>query len=154
MKSTFVNGNIETVENIFDDLTEGQGHDCQIVAPQTQDGYADEEADDGSQQTADEDGNNHQQNGVTDVLVQKGNGHNAGKSADAHKTGMAQAQLAQNAHGKVQGQGHDDIDADGNKLTAEAAAEDAVVIQKQNNGKNNHNADQRNDILPGGFRFP
>ncbi len=149
----FIGADIHIADDILHDLAEGQGHDGQIVAPQPQDGNADEEADDGSQQTADENGNNHQQNGVTDVLVQKGNGHNAGKRADAHKTGMAQAQLAADAHQKVQGNRQGDVDTDGNQVTIDRAAQHSGSVQKLHDNKRRNDHKIGDSVGPGGFVF-
>ena len=149
-----VNGHIEAVENVFDDLTEGQSDDGQVVAPQTKHGDTDEEACNTGQYCADDDTEGHEQGWACDIIAQHGHGDDAGKSADAHKARVTQAQLAHDTNGKVQGQSHDDIDADGYQLAAQTALEDTAGIQAVKDRKDDGQNGKGDEVLPRGFRFP
>ena len=98
-----VHGHPDTVDNALDNFTEGQGHNGQIVAPQTQNGNADQEARDTGAQTAANQGADQPEGfGFDGQAVEHpaGNDH-AGEGAHAHKSGVAQAQLTGNAHHQV-----------------------------------------------------
>ena len=123
-----INGDVQAVQYVFNDFTESEGNDRQIVSAQTENRDADEETGNGSEQAADDDSDSHQQNRIADIVAKEGNGDNAGESTHAHKACVSQAELTENTDGQVQGQRHDDVDTDGDQLTAEAAAEDAVIV--------------------------
>ena len=57
-----------------------------------------------------------------DGVLERGGHDNAGERADAHESGVAQAQLTGDADDQVQRQRHDDIGADRDQLALEVVA--------------------------------
>ena len=115
-KGFAVNGDVHAVQDIADNLTKGQGHNCQIVALESQHGNTDEYTHDACQDTAGD--NRHQKlhsfrraEGLTEI----GGNHNSCERAHRHETGVAQAQLSGNTDGQIQGNRHHNIHTDRNQ---------------------------------------
>ena len=117
MESVAVYAHIEDVDDIFDDLAEGQGDDGQIIAPEPQNGHAHDKAGDSGAHGAHQHGHRQTDGAGGDRLLEGEGDHNAGERAHAHKAGVAEAQLTGDAHYQIQGDGHGDIGADGHKLS-------------------------------------
>ena len=98
MKPLFVNAQVEVSEDVLHDFAEGQGDDCQIVAPKAKDRNADKEADGSRQHAAYQHGNHQPEDTVGNRLGKQGGNNHAGESADAHKARMTQAQLTADAN--------------------------------------------------------
>ena len=135
-----VGARVEVADNVLHDLAEGQGHDGQIVAPQPQDRYADEESDDTGKHAAAEHGQQQPQEIIGNGILQKRRDDNSGKSADAHKAGMAQTQLTADTNQQVQGYGQRNVDADGNQQALHGAAQHSgrVGSLHHDEGDDNH----------------
>ena len=129
MDSGIIYTQIQIAEDVLHDLAEGQSHDCQIVAPEPQHRDTDEEADDASQHTADDHAQHQAQRAAGHRLRQKGCGDDAGKRADTHKSGMAQAQFTADTHQQVQGHGQHNIGTGGNQEALGGAVQLSLGIE-------------------------
>ena len=140
MQRAAVQGDIQAVDDVADDLAERQRNDGEVVAAQTQHRNADQHARNACRHAASQ---NRQQQadgfvGQSHTLAQPHGHHDAGERADAHKARVTEAQFAGNADRQVQRNSHDDIRADRHKLTFERAGHRA--------GGNHHLAgDKRRD---------
>ena len=117
MQAVFIVADDEAVYKLLDDLAEGQRHDGQIIAVQTQHRDADERSRDAREDRAHHycERKAHAVRG--DGALQAHCRDNAGERADAHESRVSQTQLAEDADGEVQGDGHDDVAADWDELT-------------------------------------
>ena len=104
MQPLAIQREVKAVQHVADDLSKGQRHDGQVIAPQPQHRYADQHTGDAREDAADHHCQDQLQQLAFDAehRVQPGRCDNAGKRADAHEAGVAQAQLARNAHHQVQ----------------------------------------------------
>ena len=84
-------------------------------------------------------------------MLKKCNCNHTGEGADAHKARVTETQLTQDSDGEVERERHDDIYADGDKLSGEATLEHAALFEYGDNGKGNHQHQKGNEILPRGF---
>ena len=135
MEAAVVGADVHVADEVLQDLTEGQGDDGQIVAPQTQDGDTDEEAHDASHGAAADHGDGQAQNVRFHTASQQTADDNAGEGADAHETGMAQAQLTADADQQVQRNGQHDVAAGGDQIAGDGAAQHAQRRQGLHDGK-------------------
>ena len=112
-------GEGEILDHHADDLTESQGDDGEVVAPQPQGRNADEHAEHRSQGPAEEQSQRefHQ----TQQIHVQGE-ERRGIGADGHEARMTQHQFAQYAGGEVEGGSQQHIDADGD--------DDALVLHR------------------------
>ena len=115
MQAVLIPAHQQAVDDVPDDLAEGQGDDGQIVAPQPQHGHAHDDAGDGGKDGAHQDGQHHPRQLAGHRGGQAHGGDDAGEGAHAHKARVAQGQLTQDTHGQVQRDGHDNISADGHQ---------------------------------------
>ena len=74
-----------------------------------------------------------------DQLLQGDGGHHAGEGTHAHKAGVAQAQLAGDAHHQVQCHSHGDIGTDGDQLPLKGGGEHPAGIEKLKDHKGGSN---------------
>ena len=151
MEALGIGAGVEVADDVLHDLAEGQGHNGQIVAPQPQDRHTNEKAHNSGKHAAAEHGQQQPQEIIGDNIVQKRRENDAGKSADAHKTGMAQTQLAADAYQQVQRHRQRNIHTDGNQQTLHGAAQHSGGIRNlhQNKGGNNHQVGHK--VGAGGF---
>ena len=124
MEAGRISADIEGIEQVFDDLTKGQRYDGKIVPLQAQYRNADQKTEQGcgrgprQQRQRKAEPARH---GVPNTHGDK----RPHKTAHAHKARMPQAQLAQDAHGEVEGNRHKDICADRNELPRQGICEHA-----------------------------
>lgn len=130
-----VDAHNEAGDDLFDDLAKSQGHDGQIVAAQTQDRDTDQEAQDGSGDSADHDADDQAHRIGRDGALQRDRGDDARVGTDAHKARVAQRQVARDADDEVEGDGHDDVGRNGNQLTGDHARDHVVRLHKEHDGK-------------------
>ena len=71
--------------------------------------------------------------------------------ADAHETGVAEAQLTQHTDGQVQRDRHNDIGADGHELAGEGVCQRTGGTQNLNQDIEADDNAQRNDVAFGGL---
>ena len=88
------------VYKVLDDLAEGKSHDGEIVTAQTQDRDADQNAENGSNGSADKDGD-HKTYGRIDRALHALGEEGAGKGTDTHEACVSEAQLTENPDGQV-----------------------------------------------------
>ena len=110
MEPLLVQAHIQYHDDIADNLPKGQSDDSQVVPLEAQHRHPHQHASQGPGDAAHQDGDNQAQAGGG--LRQGHSGDDAGKGPQAHKAGVAQAQLPQNAHGEVQGDSHNNVAAD------------------------------------------
>ena len=125
-EETSADKSFNAIQNI---ILQGQSHDGQIVAPQTQDGDTDEEAQHTGNKTAADHGQQqpHSRNG--NHGLQHSRDDDAGEGTDAHKARMAQAQLTADAHQQIQGNRQGNVRADGDQIALHGAAQRAGAVQ-------------------------
>ena len=141
----------QAVDEVLDDLAEGQGDDGQIVAPEPQYGYAHDDARDARAYGAGHHSDGQPQRFKGDGLCQTHGSDDAGKSAHAHKSRMAQTQLTQNTHSEVQGHSHDHIAACRDQQTYLLAAQSSVVHQNGDDDECDDDAQIGGEIHLGAF---
>ena len=95
-----IHAQITGVHNVLDDLTKSQRDDGQVVAGQTQNGDADEHAEQTCHRAADHEGQ-QQCKGLRGVFGHDDIDERAGERADAHEAGVAEAQLTEDPDGQV-----------------------------------------------------
>ena len=122
VEAVFIHPQVDVGDQALDDLAEGQGDDGQVVAVEPQHRDADEEAQHGGHQGAEDHGQGQPQRGGGHAVLEGLGKGGAGEGPQAHEAGVAQAQLAGDAHHQVQGQGHGDIGADGDELALQHGA--------------------------------
>ena len=105
------------LEQGLDDLAEGQGHDGQVVAAQTEGGDTDDDTADSGHTAAHQKGDEEGHDTVAQRFLQKRGHLTADVGTHAHKSRVAQGKLTEEAH--HQGQGHRQDDADGDLLQKE-----------------------------------
>ena len=88
------------VYKVLDDLAEGKSHDGEIVTAQTQDRNTDQNAENGSDGSADKNGD-HKTYGRIDRALHALGKEGAGEGADTHKSCMSEAQLTEDPDGQV-----------------------------------------------------
>ena len=154
VQSGGVQRNVKAVDDIADDLAEGKRHDCQIVTAQTKHRDADEDARNACQHAADQHGDQHENRGIADLIPQRGDGNDTGKCADTHEACMAEAQLAGNADHQIQGERHDDVNADRNELAAQGAGQHADGVEKLRHDISRDHGRKGDQVAPGCFGFP
>ena len=116
MKSLFIQADVKHIDDVLDDFTEGQRYDGQIITLQTKHRNAYNHTREGGADSSDHHGNGQAQGTEGNGVSQTGGDHDAGEGAHGHKARMPQGKLAQDTNGKVQGNGHHHIGADGNEL--------------------------------------
>ena len=124
MEAGRISADIEGIEQVFDDLTKGQRYDGKIVPLQAQYRNANQKTEQGCGRGP------RQQRQRKAKPARHGVPNTHGdkrphKTAHAHKARMPQAQLAQDAHGEVEGNCHNDICADRNELPRQGICEHA-----------------------------
>ena len=139
----------QAVDQFLDDLAEGQRHDGQIVAPQTQHRGTDDHAGHGSHSGAHDHGDCQSQGIGGNGALQAHGSDDAGEGAHAHETGVAQAQFAQDAHGQVQGDGHGHVAADGDQLSGEGPGEAAGIPQDHRSDEGDDDAQVGDEVGAG-----
>ena len=139
-EAAVVNAHIHIANQIFHDFAEGQRHNGQIVAPETQHGNADDKADDTGQQSAEDHGKNQPQHRAGHGVLEERCQNHAGKRAHTHETCVSQAQFTAHTHQQVQGDGQHDIAAHGNQIAGDGAAQLALIAQglHDDKGDNHH----------------
>ena len=88
------------VYKVLDDLAEGKSHDGEIVTAQTQDRDADQNAENGSNGSADKDGD-HKTYGRIDHALHALGKEGTGEGADTHEACVSEAQLTEDSDGQV-----------------------------------------------------
>ena len=145
-----IRAQITGVHNVLDNLTKSQRDYGQIVAGQAQNGDADEHAEQACHRAADHEGQ-QQCKGLRGVFGHDDIDERAGECADAHKAGVAEAQLTQHTDGQVQRNRHDDIGADGHELAGEGVRQRTGGTQNLNQDIEADDDAQRNDVAFGGL---
>ena len=112
MQAGAVQTDVQHIDDILDDLAEGQRDDREIVALEAQHRHADDHARNRSADAADDDRKREPQRLKGYCIGQRRGGHNAGKCAHRHEARMAERQLAQDADRQVERNREDDIGAD------------------------------------------
>ena len=123
MEAIAVSSDKQHIYQVLDNLTESQGHNRQIVAPQPQHRDTDEHAEEGCHQSADDQGQHKPQQAVGNGILHTFGKESAGKGAHAHKSRMAQAQFPQHAYHQVQGNCQDYIVAEGNQQSLQGTGD-------------------------------
>ena len=119
----------QAVDQLLDDFTKGQGHNGQIVAAEPQYRGTNQETGDGGEERTQDHGYGQTNPVGGNGRLEGHGGDDAGEGADAHKARVAQAQLSQDAHSQIQGNGHGHIGADGYQLAAEGTADGSLFLQ-------------------------
>ena len=88
------------VYKVLDDLTEGKSHDGEIVTAQTQDRNTDQNAENGSNGSADKDGD-HKAYGRIDRALHAFGEEGAGEGTDTHEACVSEAQFTEDSDGQV-----------------------------------------------------
>ena len=151
MQAAVVHAQVNGVHNIFDDLAKCQGNDGQIVAGQAQNGNTNDDAEDTGHSAAHNKGQDQRQP-VRSHIIQADPDQRAGKRANAHKTGMTEAQLTQKADNEVQRNSHDHISADGHQLAGERVGQHTGGCQQLNDNVK-PNDDAKGDKITFGAFF-
>ena len=123
LEAVLIHAQINVGQQALDDLAESQGNNGQIVAVEAQHGDTDKEAEETGQGGAHQHGHGQAQGSKGDHAGQSTGSGAAHKGADAHKSGVAQAQLAGHANHQVQGQSHGDVGTDGDQLSLQHRAD-------------------------------
>ena len=100
MEARGISAQVDRVDQVLDNLAEGQCHYRQIVAAQAEHRDADEDSKGSRHKGADHKCNHHRQGGIhgsLDALGKQG----PGKGSHAHKARMAQAQLTQDTYREI-----------------------------------------------------
>ena len=145
-----IHAQITGVHNVLDDLTKSQRDDGQVVTGQTQNGDADEHAEQTCHRAADHEGQ-QQCKGLWGVFGHDDIDERAGERADAHEAGVAEAQLTQHTDGQVQRDRHNDIGADGHELAGEGVCQRTGGTQNLNQDIEADDNAQRNGVAFGGL---
>ena len=135
MQAVLIPAHQKAVDQILDDLAEGQGDNGQVVPPEPQHRNPDDEAHDGGKEGTHHQGDDHPHQIIWDSRLQAHGGNDAGEGAHAHEAGMAQRQLSQNADGQVQGDGHAHVAADGNQHTAQRTVHQSLGLADRHHNK-------------------
>ena len=122
-------------DNLFDDLAKGQGHDGQVVTAQAKNRDADQKAQNGSGDSADDDADDQAHRIGGNGALERDGGNDARVGADAHKARVAQRQVARDADDEVERDGHNDIGRDGNQLTGNHARNHVVGLHNEHDGE-------------------
>ena len=141
VQAVFVAADDQAVDELLDDLAEGERHDGEVVALQAEHRRADEKTDDGGKDRTDDhrDGETHRS--ARDRTHEALRDHDAGKCADAHKARVTEAQLTEDTDREVQRHGHGHIAADGDEQTNGGALERAVVLQDRRDDEDEDHAE-------------
>ena len=151
MEAGAVYPHIEVIEDVLNDLPKGQRYNSQIVALKTENRHTDDHACNGSHNAAHDDGQQQTNRSAGHCILNAHGQYNTGKSAYAHKSGMAQAQFPQNTDCQVQAHRHTDVHTDGHQLTRQGVGELSARYEKLHDHKgNDHNA-IGDHIAAGGF---
>ena len=141
VQAVFIVADDEAVDELFDDLAEGQRDDGEVVALQAEHRRADEKADDGGEDRADDHRDGETHGSVRDRAHQALRDDDAGKCADTHKARVAEAQLTEDTDRQVQRHGHGHVAADGDEQTDGGALERTVVLQDRRDDKDDDHAE-------------
>ena len=116
---------IQAVHDVADDFAERQRDDGKVVAAQTQHWDADQHTRNRRAYAARQHGQHKAHRLIFHLEgVQQPAGHDdAGERADAHEARVTQRQFAGNADGQIQGNRHDDVNADRDELPLQGAAD-------------------------------
>ena len=123
MQPLFVHPQIGVGEHTFDDFSERQRHDGQIVAVEAQNRNSDEESKEAGQGGTDHHRHPQSHRREGDQLRQPVGGGAAQERTDAHKARVAQGELSGYAYHQIQGQGHGHISTDGDQLPLQNRAQ-------------------------------
>ena len=151
MKSAAVNAYIEIVQNIFNDFTESQRYDSQIISFETKYRNTDQYSCDSGNRTGDNHRCDQTQRAVWNDRLQTDGRYDAAEGAHAHKPGMSETQFPQNTHRKVQRDRHDDIYADRYHLTSEGTGDHSLRHHKLKNDVCDDHHSIGNKIASRGF---
>ena len=147
MQATGVDAHDKAGDDLFDDLAKSQGHDSQIVAAQAQDRDTDQEAQDGSGDSADHDADDKAHRIGGNGALKGDRGDDARVGTDTHKARMAQRQVARDADDKVEGNGHDDVGRNRNQLTGDHARNHVVRLHKEHDGEGHDTHGVRDKVV-------
>ena len=109
MQAAGIDAHNEAGDDLLDNLAKGQRHDSQVIAAQTKDRDANQEAQDGGSDGADHDTDDKAHRIGGNGALQRDGGDDSRIGADTHKARVAQRQVARDADDEVKGNGHDDI---------------------------------------------
>ena len=142
MQTVCVNADINAVKNILDYFAECESNNCKIVTLETENGNADKNTEDTCKNCTDNDCNKHSEplgfNAVEAHCLRR---NNACESTDAHKACVTEAELTENTYGEIERNRHDNIGADGNKLTLKRVRDVASAYENlHNNIENDYRA--------------
>ena len=151
MEALGIGARVEVADDILHNFAESQRHDCQIVAPQPQDRHADQEADHTGEHTAAHHGQQQPQEIIGHHVLQQRRDDDTRESADAHKAGMAQTQLAADTHQQVQGHCQRNVDADGNQKALHGAAQHSGGIHGLHHRERDDDHQIGQQVGAGGF---
>ena len=147
MQTGIIQTKIHNVYKVFDDLTEGEGYDGEVVALEAQYRHADDDTRNRRKQSGNDHSDSQTQRCKRNRIRQTGGGDNARKRADRHKARMAERQLTEDADGQVERDRHDNIRADRHKqtldLAGDAAARDGCL---HDDVRNNDNAEAQQRV--------
>ena len=126
MQAVRIPAEVHDVDDVLDDLTEGEGYDGEVVALEAEYRHADDDAGERRKDRADDHGNSQTQRSERDGVREAGRGDDAGERAYRHEAGMAERQLAEDADGQVERDRHDDIRADRHEQALDLARDHAA----------------------------
>ena len=130
MEAGTVLADIDVADDVLEDFTEGQGDDCQVVAPEAKHRYADNHTGHTCHQAAAHHGQ-HQAQSVAFHHASEASGNDyAYKGAHTHKARMAQTQLTGNAHHQIQRHRHHNVGTDGNQIPSCGVGQHILAGQK------------------------
>ena len=141
----------QAVDQIRDDLAEGERHDGEVVTLEPQHRRTDEQAHDGGEDRADDHGDGKAHRRIGDRREQALRDDDAAERAYAHKARVAEAQLTEDADGQVQRDRHGHIAADGYEQTDRLAVEHPAVLQNGHDDEDGDHAEVSREVDLGGL---
>ena len=121
VEPALVHAHDQAGDDLFDDLTERERHDGEVVAGQAQDRNANEEPGKGGAGGTHDKRYHETDRVVGDRLGKAHRGDDAAVGTHAHEARMAERQVARDTDDEVEGDGHDNIGADGHELARDHA---------------------------------
>ena len=120
VQTVLIDAKVKGIEQVFDDLAEGQGHNGEVVAVQAEHRNADQESEERCQCDADEK-RQQKAEAVRQHAVSQKRKHRTPECTDAHETGVAEGQLPQNADADIEAHRHDRVIHHGDQKTLQMA---------------------------------
>ena len=138
MESTLVYAHDQTGDDLFDDLAKRECHNGEIIAGQAQNRDADEESGKGGAGGTHDERDHETDRVIGNRLGKAHRGNDAAVGAHAHEASVAERQVARDTNDEVEGDGHNNIGADGHELARDHARDHTGVLEE---GRDNERED-------------